>query len=448
MKSRPYSTLTVKNVCIEEMVRDRRGVGCDVGIDASKREVRAVVRWSSGGFERPWRIALCDLAVFVEKLRELAEGRSLAIAMEPTGTYGDPVRQALHDGGFKLRRVNPKTSHDYAEVLDGVPSQHDGKDAACVAELSALGKGREWPWSITGRELREEIDWMNAHQQTLTGWLGRVEALLARFWPEACAELALSSATLLRVLEHYGDPRALAADPEALARLKRWGGSKLDERKIRQLIENAWRTIGVRMEACDRAQIQRYAREALRARREVHASKKRLAQLTRDNEVVRRQARIVGRCTAAVLWAHLGDPNAYHSAGAYRKAMGLNLKERSSGRWQGQLKITKRGPSQVRRWLYFAALRYCRQGWIRPWYEAKKGRGAGCAKRALVAIMRKLALALYRVAVDGREFEVQRLIPGARRYVPTAQRSKRCIPEGCRRIARGPSLPAPLHPPG
>jgi transposase len=131
--------------------------------------------------------------------------------------------------------------------------------------------------------------------------------------------------------------------------------------------------------------------------------------------VVECQSKVVGRATAAVLWARLGDPRKYPSAAAYRKAMGLNLKERSSGTWQGQLKITKRGSSQVRRWLYFAALRWCQDPWIRPWYEKKKKRGEGHAKRALIALMRKLALALYYVGVEGRRFDVRKLLPGANR---------------------------------
>ena len=60
--------------------------------------------------------------------------------------------------------------------------------------------------------------------------------------------------------------------------------------------------------------------------------------------------------TACVLWVFLGNPANYHCAEAYRKAMGLNLKERSSGRHEGQLKITKRGPGVVRRWLFFGIL--------------------------------------------------------------------------------------------
>ena len=34
---------------------------------------------------------------------------------------------------------------DYAEILDGVASQHDGKGPVVLAELVALGNGVPWP---------------------------------------------------------------------------------------------------------------------------------------------------------------------------------------------------------------------------------------------------------------------------------------------------------------
>jgi transposase len=312
--------------------------------------------------------------------------------------------------------VSPKASHDYAEVFDGVPSQHDGKDAACVAELSALNKSAQWRWDSSSRELRNETDWMDAQQQSLTRWLARLEALLGRFWPEACELLDLSSATLLKLLEHYGSVAGLAADPEARVRLRRWGGSKLKGEKIEELLASAAKTMGVRALPADVSQMQRYAQAALLARREVRLSKLRLLDLTKENEVIERQGIAVGHVTAAVLWAHLGDPRDYHCAEAYRKAMGLNLKERSSGRWQGHLKISKRGPGQVRRWLYFAALRCCQEPWIEGWYETKKNQGEGHAKRALVALMRKLALALYCVGAKASPYDIRTLLPEADRY--------------------------------
>ena len=60
---------------------------------------------------------------------------SASVALEPSGTYGDPFRQALTDAGLNVQRVSPKAAHDYAEVFDGVPSQHDGKESPLKVNL-------------------------------------------------------------------------------------------------------------------------------------------------------------------------------------------------------------------------------------------------------------------------------------------------------------------------
>ena len=117
----------------------------------------------------------------------------------------------------------------------------------------------------------------------------------------------------------------------------------------------------------------------------------------------------MGRATACVLWVELGDPGDYHCGAAYRKAMGLNLAERSSGKWQGKLKISKRGSSKARRWLYLAALRRVKEEPVRSWYLRQKSQRRGEGKAALVGIMRKLALALYRVGGLGEAFDGNQL---------------------------------------
>src|SRR5262249_46582024 len=99
----------------------------------------------------------------------------------------------------------------------------------------------------------------------------------------------------------------------------------------------------------------------------------------------------------------------YHAAGAYRKAMGLNLVEHSSGTYQGHLRISKRGSARTRQWLYFAVLRLVQRCGVRPWYQAKKAHDPDGAQRALVAVMRKLGVALFYVGVHDQEFQPQRL---------------------------------------
>jgi hypothetical protein len=76
---------------------------------------------------------------------------------------------------------------------------------------------------------------------------------------------------------------------------------------------------------------------------------------------------------------------------------------------QGQLKITKRGPSRVRQYLWLAAFRWIQKDPIaNAWYQRKKQRDGGRASRAAVALMRKLAKALYHVG-RGATFDSSKL---------------------------------------
>jgi transposase len=413
MRREAYRAVDVKQVWVESLVADRPREAVSVGLDIAKSEFMAVLRWPDGSFERPWRGENSrEIPDVVQRLQKLAEGRSLTVALESTGTYGDALRQALTDAKLEVHRVSGKAVHDYAEIFDGVPSQHDGKDAAIVAELAALGKSSPWPYQPPAEMDGEIIYWvdrLDVHQRMVMLWLCRLEGQLARHWPEATRYLELNSATLLRVLAEYGGPAALAADPRGGERLQRWGGRLLKREKIERFVEVAAGSVGVRQTAVDVRRMQEGARAALSARDAIHEAERELEKLSQGHAALRRQAAVVGATTACVLWVYLGDPANYHCGEAYRKAMGLNLKERSSGRYQGQLKITKRGPGAVRRWLYFAAMRLVQKPWVQAWYEAKKGRRDKGGRWALIAVMRKLALGLYAVGVSEEPFDARRL---------------------------------------
>jgi transposase len=419
MISRAYRATRVNDVDWDRLVRGNEGVGITLGIDVGKRDLWPVCRWDTGRFERPWRVKNPEeIPTLMALVRQMSKDRTLVVAMESSGTYTDALRQALFDAKVAVLRVSNKASHDYAEIFDGVPSQHDGKDAAVVAELAGLGKAQPWEYQAPSewdQELNYWVEWMVAQRRILTGWQGRLEALVARHWPEATRQLKLTSVTLLRALEHYGDPKSLAADPDVAEQLCRWGGVFLAPEKAERLVQEARSSVGVRVGEWQRRQIKEYAREALFARQQIKGAERRLRELAVGNKVLEAQGNAVGTATACVLWTCVGDPRNYHAAAAYRKAMGLNLKERSSGAYQGQLRITKRGSARVRQWLYFAALRLVQHSQVRPWYEAKKARNEDAARKVVVAVMRKLALGLYHVGVKGEEFQPRRLFARIRR---------------------------------
>jgi transposase len=419
MISRAYRATRVNEVDWDRLARGNEGWDITLGIDVGKRDLWPVCRWASGRFERPWRVKNPEeIPTLIALIRRMSTGRKLTVALESSGTYGDALRQALADVQIAVVRVSNKASHDYAEVFDGVPSQHDGKDAAVIAELAALGKAQPWayqPASAWEQELSYWVEWMVVHRQILASWQGRLEGLVSRHWPEATRVLKLSSVTLLRALEQYGDPTALAMDPGAAQRLSHWGGSFLSPEKAQRLLAEAGSSVGVRVGEWHRRQIQDFARQALWARQEAEQAQRHLRELAGGNTVLQAQGKVVGVPTACVLWTSTGDPRKYPVAEAYRKAMGLNLVERSSGSYQGRLRISKRGSARTRQWLYFAALRLIQKSGVRPWYEAQKARDEDDARRVVVAVMRKLALALFHVGVKGEEFQPRRLFGGVRR---------------------------------
>jgi hypothetical protein len=111
-----------------------------------------------------------------------------------------------------------------------------------------------------------------------------------------------------------------------------------------------------------------------------------------------------------MILAKMGRPSAYPSVRSLLKGAGLNLKEASSGKHQGQLKITKRGPGAVRRWLFMAVLRWIQEDPVpRAWYTHKVARSGGKFKmKAIVALMRKLAAGLWHAA-RGKPFDSRKL---------------------------------------
>jgi hypothetical protein len=298
-------------------------------------------------------------------------------------------------------------------VFDGVPSQHDGKDAAVVAELCALGKGSVWRWS-PGDEREQRIalmvDQMEAAGRLRAAWLQRTEAVPGRYWPEATRQVKLGSGTMMRALSHYGGPAAMREDAALEQRLRDWSAGRFTPARVRRLAASARSTAAVRQTPTDRERVRWCAGRALAAHLEAGRYQRGLARLGAGHPVIARQGAAVGVPTACVLWTHLGDPRRYHCAAAYRKAMGLNLKERSSGRYQGQLKISKRGSGPVRRWLYLSALRLIRdEPRAREWYRRKLRRGGATKLGVITALVRKLSVSLWAVAARDQPFDAGRM---------------------------------------
>ena len=104
MSKRVYCAIGIRHVQLDRVVAGREGLGGSAGVDVGKRELCIVLRWSDGRFEKPWSVANpTQIPQLVQALSTLGQGREMQVAMEPTGTYGDALRQALSDAGIALQ---------------------------------------------------------------------------------------------------------------------------------------------------------------------------------------------------------------------------------------------------------------------------------------------------------------------------------------------------------
>jgi len=394
-----------------DLIEDQQVI---VGVDVAKEDMAAAVMDESESVVKTIRWShprqTESFLEFLSVLEESAHG--VDVAMEPSGVYGDALRFQVLEAGIEVFRVSPKKSYDMAEIHDGVPSSHDGKSAAIVAVLHYRGASDPWPMeSDRKRELTAALRLLEVFGKQFRQNRNRLEGLTARHWPELTTILELSTATALAVLETYGDPAAVAADADGARQLMRKvGGAMLSQEKVEALVCGAASSQGVPTIPEESELIRVLAAEARRNQLAERQARRRVEQLVCAEGVTRELAPVVGKATAAVLVAGVGDPLEFDSPQALVKAAGLNLRERSSGKKKGGLHITKRGSGVARLYLWMAVLRLIQSDRVvRAWYAKKVQRQGGQAKsKAVVAVMRKLMLALWHVA-RGEDFDATKL---------------------------------------
>ncbi|HKB40511.1 MAG TPA: IS110 family transposase [Gemmataceae bacterium] len=111
----------------------------------------------------------------------------------------------------------------------------------------------------------------------------------------------------------------------------------------------------------------------------------------------------VGRRTAEAVAAHLGDPRRFASGKQVGAFAGLVPRQYQSGESDRKGRITRRGPSVLRKLLVecaWAALRY--NAWARATYARLTRGGVTRKKPAIVALARRLLVRLWAMLRDGQ----------------------------------------------
>jgi len=333
----------------------------------------------------------------------------LDVVMESTGTYGDALRYQFKQSGFRIYQMNAKRVSDAQEIYDGVPSMHDAKSATVITRLHAEGLSKPWV-ELTDEErnmnaLRREYDMHHTQYQRNQN---RLEAFLSRHWPEVGKFLDLDSVTLESLLIAYGSPEHIAADAkDAAKKMRGWGRSLLSDEKIESVIKSARHSLGQPCTDIEVRYLQALAEEMRHGRLQQKRAKNALEGFIERDDKLKELSNLIGMITTAILLSCHLDPRKHDCTRSFQKALGLNLKEKSSGRHVGQLKISKRGSSTARSYLYFATLRLIKNNPVaKAWYLNKVDPRA--KNKTVIAVMRKLVKALWYVG-RGERFDANKL---------------------------------------
>jgi len=413
MRKRAYRAVPFNTVDGELLSHQVRGQRLVVGIDVAKKRQYASLQTAAGKscitvtFERPK-----EVGAFFEWLGSLGASK-IEVVVEASGTYGDVLRAFCESQGHEVFQAKTHKVYAASEVFDDVPSMHDAKAAHVIANLHFHGLSRPWPMpDASSRSLRAVTGLYGLYTDSFRRLANQLEGLLARHWPELGEHIVIKSPTCLRLLSELPAPRDVSEDEEgALAIIKKSSRCTFAEMKERHLVEQAKCSEGLVTVYEERQLLCTVASEMLRLRTKKKETEKKIVALVEGQNVSPALTQICGPLTAAAIVTHIGDPKDYASSGALLKALGLNLKERSSGRFQGPLHISKRGPALPRQMLFLTALRYMSHDKVcAAWARKKMGRdGPRRGRKAVIALVRKLVKGLWHCARTGEGFDTSKL---------------------------------------
>ncbi len=412
MSKRSYASVSVNRVRAEAVEKSLGGRPVIIGVDVAKERQYASL-WALEAPGRAERLqgvhfGLAQTREFIELVGALGAS-AVTVVVEPTGSYSVPLVHAFQQSGWDVVEISGKKTHDAREIFDGVPSSHDAKACDLLVQLYLLGQGKSLsPKSDEARDRTAAVYMLRRYQDQLSRLRGELEGLLAKFWPEVTKCLSLTNASLPALLSAFPGPAAVRARPkEARRHLRKVGRSFLAGERIDEVLWSAESTLGVPMTAGEREALKALAEEICELRARLAKAKAKVEAI--GETAAPTLVTFAGKATTAILMSELGPLHEYSNARALEKAIGLNLRQNSSGTKIGRVTISKRGSSMARQSLHFVALRTIKSdAVVRAYYEAKRARDGGASQRAIVAIMRKIARALWHLA-QGQAFDAAKL---------------------------------------
>jgi transposase len=367
-------------------------------------------------------------AAFLKWMQDIAQenGKQAVLpGMEPTGHYWFELGKFLQDNGLRPVLVNPHHVKKSKELDDNDPSKNDRKDPKVIAGL--INEGRfSYPYLPEGiyAELRSASNLRFQAQEELTRVLNRIARWFSIYFPEYKDVYGKrDSKSGMMVLEKA----PLPADIKALGVEgvnKIWRDAKLRGaglKRAKKLVDAAERSIGsqegltaARMEI--KNLLADYATYSSRLDELVELIDKLMTEIPYVDKLL--QIKGVGIKTVSGFVAEVGDISRFDNPKQIQKLAGYSLVGDSSGKHQGETRISRRGRKRLRYLLFEVALSLVGKNdefkELHYYYTHREGNPLK-KKQSLVAVACKFLRVAYKILTTGVDYDPQKMISDIKR---------------------------------
>lgn len=345
--------------------------------------------------------------------------------MEPTGHYWFELGKFLQDNGMKPVLVNPHHVKKSKELDDNNPTKNDRKDPKVIAGL--INEGRfSYPYLPEGvyAELRTASNLRFQAQAELTRVVNRIARWFSIYFPEYKdvygKKDCKSGLMIIKQAPLPADIRALGVEGVN----KIWRDAKLRGaglKRAKKLVEAAEHSIGsqegltaARMEI--RNLMTDYETYSNRVDELVELIDGLMTEIPYVDKLL--QIKGVGIKTVSGFIAEVGDISRFNNPKQIQKLAGYAMVEDSSGKHQGETRISRRGRKRLRYLLFEAALSLVgKNDEFRELHHYYTHREVNPLKKkqSLVAIACKLLRVMYKILTTGVDYDSQKMLSDIKR---------------------------------
>ena len=304
-----------------------------------------------------------SLLNWINELKHLKNLDTTIVGMEPTGHYWINLSKWLVKQNMDVVTVNPHHVKRNKENRDNTQSKSDKKDALVIADMVKNGY---YAFVRSTSESFEKLRVLMANRDVivkrLVSSINQINRWVDVVFPEFREVFKdVSCKGAIATLRLFPTPAELCSlQPQDIVTgwkscMKRHSGHK----KAHSLLALAKRSIGTKqaldayklhlgqlLEEYDLAlsQLERVTQEVTNVLEQIPFVKQLLA------------IKGISEISLAGILGEAGDLSGFAHGNALLRHAGLHLAEASSGKWKGQIVLSKRGRSRLRRYLFLATM--------------------------------------------------------------------------------------------